>query len=282
MTTPVRRGRTLRSRLLEFIRGATGRLTAAWRILTAAQTRLLDALARIRAGRGGTRAVRTATAAFTRSVADYDRAVATFAHRWAATDLPLIYQEGALTTLDHVDRPHRTWSWTERHQAAITTLTAQYFTDLMGRLAEGLRRARAFLRAALDAVRMRFGQFEAAAFDRTALLRDHPLGTVIYANDARHPVDAWAKAAISWQAVTTANTAAARTALDELGCHWMEVRDGHGCGWTSHDDMDKADGTLRTVQDSLAHPTAHANCIRELRPRPDIIDRPDFAFGGPF
>ncbi|MEU9014250.1 hypothetical protein AB0D12_31675 [Streptomyces sp. NPDC048479] len=279
MTTSVRRGRTLRSRLLEFIRDATGRLTAAWRILSTAQTRLLDALARIRPGRGGTRAVRTATAMFNRSVADFDRAVATFAHRWAATDLPLIYREGALTTLDHVDRPHRMWSWTQRHQGALTTLSTQYFADLMGRLQEGLRRARAFLRAALDAVRMRFGRFEVATLDRAALLRDHPLGTVIYANDARHPVDAWARAAISWQAVTTANTAAARTALDELGCHWMEVRDGHDCGWAGHSDEDKADGTLRTVQDALAHPTAHANCIREFLPRPDIIDRPDFAFG---
>ena len=280
MSTPVRRGRTLRSRLLAFIRGATDRLTTAWRLLARAQTTLLDTLARIRPGRGGTAAVRQATFIFQRGMADFDRAVASFAERWAASDLPLIYREGALTTLDHLDRPHALWSWTPRHQAAITELSAQYYSDLMGRLQEALRRARAFLRAALDSVRMRFGRFEHGRIDRAALLRDHPLDTVIYANNARHPVGAWAQAAISWQAVTTANTAAARTALDELRCQWLEVRDGAGCGWTSHTDEDTADGTLRTVQDALAHPTSHAHCIREFRPRPDIITPPDSAFAG--
>ncbi|MFE6126732.1 hypothetical protein ACFQ6Q_00445 [Streptomyces sp. NPDC056437] len=280
MSTPVRRGRTLRSRLLAFITDATSRLTSAWRILTQAQTRLLDALARIRPGRGGTTAQRAATLAFRRSLADFDRDVAAFAERWAATDLPLIYREGALTTLDHLDRPHRLWGWTRSHRATITTLTAQYYADLMGRLQEALRRARAFLRDALDAVRARFGRFEHGTLDRQALLRNHPLNTVIYANDARHPVEAWAKAAISWQAVTTANTAAARTALEELDCQWLEVRDGAGCGWTSHEDPDAANGTLRTVQDALAHPSAHPHCQRELLPRPDVITPPNFALGG--
>lgn len=281
MTTPTRR-RTLRARLLDLIRGATDRLTAAWRILTTAQTRLLDALARIRPGRGAQAAIRTATTAFQRSLADFDRAVASFAERWAGQDLPVAYREGALSTLDHLDRPHRSWSWTPRHQATITTLSSQYFSDLMGRLQEALRRGRAFLRAALDATRTRFGRLEVPGFNRQQLHRDHPLDTVIYANDSRHPVESWARAAISWQAVTTANTAAARTALDDLGIEWLEVRDGRDCGWRDHNDPDRASGTLRTVQDALAHPVAHPHCIREFLPRPAIITGPDFAPGGPF
>lgn len=281
MSTPTRQ-RTLRSRLLALITGATDRLTAAWRILTRAQTMLLTALARIRPGRNASRAIRTATVAFQQQLAEFDRAVAAFAERWASQDLPIAYREGALSILDHLDRPHRLWSWTGRHQATITGLTAQYYADLMGRLQEALRRARAFLRAATDAARARLGRFTVPAFDRQQLQQDHPLDTVIYANDARHPVEAWARAALSWQTVTTANTAAARTALDDLGIEWLEVRDGRDCGWTSHDDPDRANGTLRTVQDALAHPSAHPHCVRELLPRPDIITRPDFAFGGPF
>jgi hypothetical protein len=94
-------------------------------------------------------------------------------------------------------------------------------------------------------------------------------------------VDAWARAAITWQAVTTANTAAARTALDELGTEWVEVRDGADCGWTSHDDPDRANRTLRTVQDALAHPSAHPNCQRELLPRLDLIGRTEIRSGAP-
>jgi hypothetical protein len=267
---------------LAIITGATDRLVAAWRILTRAQTTLLAALARIRPGRNATRAIRTATQAFQQQLAEFDRAVAAFAERWASQDLPIAYREGALSMLDHLDRPHRTWTWTRRHQGTITGLTAQYYADLMGRLQEATRRARAFLRAAIDATRARLGRFTVPAFDPHQLQQDHPLDTVIYSNDHRHPVEAWARAAISWQTITTANTAAARTALDDLGIEWLEVSDGPGCGWETHDDPDLASGTLRTVQDALAHPVAHPNCRRSFLPRPAIITGPNFAPGGTF
>lgn len=276
MTTSVR-GRTLRSRLLGFITDATNRITAAWRILTTAQTRLLDRLAAIRPGRNAGAHIRAAALAFQQSLADFDRATGGFIERWAATDLPLAYREGARGMLDRADRPHRIWFWTPRHQAAITSLSSQYYGDLMGRLREAMRRARAFLRAAVDAARARHSRFEHARFDRTALNREHPLGTVIYANDARHPVEAWARAAVSWQAVTAANHGAARTALEQLGCTDLLVRDGNGCGWATHQDADKADGTLRSVEDALAHPVAHAGCVREFLPH---FDRRPRQLGG--
>jgi hypothetical protein len=276
MTTPVRRGRTLRQRLLSYITDATLRLRQAWALLTNAQTRLLNALARIRPGRSartGT-ALRTAIAAFNTSLGAFTRAAMAFAERWAATDLPLIYREGAWTILDNADRRQATFTWTARHQAAVTGLSAQYYADLTSRIQEAIRRARAFLRAAQDAARG-----TAERLDITALRRDHPLETVVYANNARHPVDSWARSALTWQAVTTANTAAARTALDELGTEWVEIRDGADCGWTSHDDPDRANRTLRTVQDALAHPSAHPNCAREFLPRLDLIGRTEIRSG---
>jgi len=277
MTTHVRRGRTLRSRLLAYITGAVDRLRQAWLLLTNAQTRLLNALAIIPPTRNGvSRRLRAAIATFNTSLAAFDRAAGAFAERWAATDLPLIYREGAFTMLDSADRPNTLFTWTDRHRAAVTTASAQYYADVTGRIQEALRRARAFLRAAQDASRGTSGRI-----DTEQLRRDHPLDTVIYANNARHPVDAWARASITWQAVTTANTAAARTALDELGTQWLEVRDGHGCGWSSHQDEDKADRTLRTVQDALAHPTSHAHCVREFLPRLDLIGRTEIRTGAP-
>lgn len=277
MTTSVRRrGRTLRQRLLSYITDAVGRLRAAWSILTIAQTRLLNALASIRPGRasGGGTALRTAIAAFNTSLAAFNRAAMAFAERWSATDLPLIYREGAWTLLDNADRPNSLFTWTDRHRAAITAASAQYYADLTSRISEAIRRGRAFLRAAQDAARS-----TADRFDTAALRRDHPLDTVVYANQARHPVEAWARTAITWQAVTTANTAACRTALDELGVSYVEVRDGADCGWTSHDDSDRADRTLRTVQDALAHPSAHPNCQREFLPRLDLIGRTNILSG---
>ena len=275
MTSPVRRrGRTLRQRLLGYITDAVGRLRSAWSILTSAQTRLLAALAAIRPGRSAT-ATRAAVTAFDTALAAFSRAATTFAERWASTDLPVIYREGAWQILDNADRSTSLFTWTDRHRAAITATSAQYYADLVARIQEALRRARAFLRAAQDAVRTP----DAPRLDVDALRREHPLDTVVYANNARHPVDAWASAAITWQAVTTANTAAARTALDELGTEWVEIRDGSSCGWTSHDDPDRANRTLRTVQDALAHPSAHPHCQRELLPRLDLIGRTEIRTG---
>lgn len=274
MTTPTRR-RTLRARLLAFIADATSRITAAWRILTNAQNRLLDTLAAIRPGRSAGARIRAAQQAFQRSIADFNRAVGSFTERWAATDLPLAYREGAFGMLDRADRPRRMWSWTARHQASITSLSSQYYADLMGRLQEAVRRAQAFLRAAVDAARARASRFEYGSFNRDTLRNEHPLGTVIYANDARHPVESWASAAIAWQAVTTANAGAVATAYEQLQCTQVKVRDGSGCGWRTHGDSDKADGTIRDIDDALAHPTAHAHCVREFLPH---FERP--ALGG--
>lgn len=277
MSTPVRRGRTLRQRLITYITGATSRLTGAWNILTTAQNALLTVLARIRPGpdRGGR--MRAAITAFNQALAAFDRTAGSFIERWAASDLPLIYREGAYLMLERADRPVARFTWTNRHRDAITTTSAQYYADLISRIREALRRARAFLRAAQDAAR----DPENTRVDTDALRRDHPLGTVVYANNARHPVDSWASAAITWQAVTTANSGAARTALDELGTQFVEVRDGSGCGWATHGDEDKADRTIRTVQDALAHPTSHAHCVREFLPRMDIAGRTDIASGAP-
>jgi hypothetical protein len=279
MTTHVRRGRTLRSRLLAYITGAVDRLRSAWNILTIAQTRLLNTLAVIPPSRQGvSRRLRAAIDVFNTSLANFARTAGAFAERWAASDLPLIYREGALAILDNADRPNTLFTWTDRHRAAITGTSAQYYADFTGRIQEALRRARAFLRAAQDASR-NASRDTSAHINIDQLRRDHPLDTVIYANNARHPVEAWARASVTWQAVTTANTAAARTALDELGTSFVEIRDGADCGWTSHDDPDRANRTLRTVQDALAHPSAHPHCQREFLPRLDLAGRTNIHSG---
>jgi len=50
----------------------------------------------------------------------------------------------------------------------------------------------------------------------------------------------------------------------------QEVRifDGLDCGWTNHDDPDKANGTTRTLQQAAAQPTSHPNCQRSWAPVP--------------
>jgi hypothetical protein len=273
MSTPVRApqsGREHRVELLALFLAATGRLATAWHRLTVAQGTLLLRLQRLRvspANVGSIAALRLAIADFNRAVGDFEREARAVAERWAAIELPAAYRDGALRALRSLDRPARLFVWSDRHQMAITGLSATFYADLIGRINEAVRRAQAFARAARDQARTPEGV-------RTQqLLAAHPLDTVVYANQARHPVAGWARSATAWQAVTAANMGALNLARFDLDIEWMEVVDGPECGWTSHPDGDLAHGSIRTVDDCSAYPLAHPGCIRSFVPRPDLTGR---------
>jgi hypothetical protein len=48
----------------------------------------------------------------------------------------------------------------------------------------------------------------------------------------------------------------------EAGVKHVDISDGPGCGWTSHEDPDTADGSRRTLAAYNAFPVAHPNCVR--------------------
>lgn len=100
------------------------------------------------------------------------------------------------------------------------------------------------------------------------LADQHGLTHVVYRNGARIPVRAWAeaatltKSAVAYNAGTLNRTRQARVRL-------VEVFDGGDCGWTSHQDLDKAAGSLRSVGEAAEWPISHPRCRRAFGPRPD-------------
>lgn len=50
----------------------------------------------------------------------------------------------------------------------------------------------------------------------------------------------------------------------------VEIMDGDGCGWESHDSGDKANGSVRTLEEFLQTPLAHPRCVRV--PLPLVTD----------
>ncbi|MER7707236.1 hypothetical protein ABTX81_30585 [Kitasatospora sp. NPDC097605] len=278
MTTPTAwRNQELRAG----IDTAAADLAAAWSALVLAQRALLAALRRSTRGPvpGRATVLRAAIAAFNRAVAEFDQAAVGVAERWASLELPIAYRHGAEAALrTAVLRPGQVWpafTWTPGHQGAVQVLSAGAYQALVTRINETVRRARVFVRAASA------GTLRAAAVDPDQLEREHRLEAVIYGDSTRYPAAAWARSALAAQAVTAANTAAARTALDDLGTEWVEVSDGPECGWTGHSDPDRADGTLREAADAAVHPIAHPGCIRSLTPRPDLAGRDDIEPGQP-
>ncbi len=67
-----------------------------------------------------------------------------------------------------------------------------------------------------------------------------------------------------------ADQAAATDRYREAGVKAVEVFDGAGCGWTYHDDPDKANGTIRTLRQAESQPLSHPNCRRVFMPVSDV------------
>lgn len=63
---------------------------------------------------------------------------------------------------------------------------------------------------------------------------------------------------------------AAHDRYKAAGLTHVRIYDGSDCGWTSHDDPDKANGTIRTIDDARAHPLAHPNCVRASAPEVEV------------
>lgn len=252
-------------RLLHLASATAAQLAACWTTLVAERNRvlaLLDANSRRPRGRSrtATPAVRQALVLFAAAVATFNRNALAIVDKWVSVELSLAYRDGAVQALQRAGQNEALFTWTARHQAALAKITASAHAALALRVAETVRRGHAFARAARTASADPEGP-------RTAVLaRTFPLGSVIYANAARHPAAAWAASALAAQIAAATNTGAINTARDELYAYLLEVIDGDDCGWVSHDDPDLANGSIRDIDDCGDYPIAHPGCVREFVP----------------
>lgn len=276
MTTSIRPADTQERQAV--VAAAALKLAAAWSSLHLAQLALLRLLETQQMERtvGSNLRLKTATQQFLNAVGAFDREARAVVERWSAQDIPLAYRDGALNALIRASfgtsRVSR-FSWTAQHQGAVTALSAQVYADLINRIAEAVRRAQAFVRAAQDQART------TAGIDREQLLEEHPLDTVVYRNQARHPVTSWATGALGVQATAAANAAAINYGVWDLDAQWFQCTDGDECGFAGHQDSDHADGTIRSAEDASTWPVSHYGCIREWTPRPDLNNAPNLESG---
>lgn len=282
MTTPTQPATSGdREELLTVVSAAATELVRHWQRLSVAQDTLLRSLERLRRGYGSTTRIRPLILAFNQQVGEFDRLARARAERWAAQDLPVIYRDGALRALRQARADLALFTWTASHQAALTALTATFYVDLIGRIQEAVRRAQAFARAAQDAAREVTLGRNHAGLDSAQLAAEHPLGTIVYRDDSRHPVHAWAASALTAQGVVTAAHGAINTGRFELDALWFECVDGPECGFVAHSDTDHASGTIRSADDAAAYPIAHPGCIRAWIPRPDLNGQHGLVSGDP-
>ncbi|MDX3130807.1 hypothetical protein PV367_13630 [Streptomyces europaeiscabiei] len=196
------------------------------------------------------------------------------ARQFAQRQLPHLYAAGAQSAAEALDV---SFTWTTFHRDALQSLAGDSYADFQRRSQEAERMAYQFYRAVREAARrevplLAAGNMTAkqAAKNLAArLAAEHNLTQVVYRNGARVPVRAWAEAATLAKSAVAYN-AGTLNRTRQAGFTMVEVFDGLDCGWTTHQDSDKANRTVRTVEDAAEWPISHPRCRRGFGPRPDL------------
>ncbi|MGW1799213.1 hypothetical protein ACWCQN_25395 [Streptomyces sp. NPDC001984] len=243
----------------------------AWQRLAAEQAAAIAAIG----DNGRSRMVADRLAHFQAAIVDFQWRVDTEARAFVARQLPHLYEKGARAAA-RAAGGH--FSWTLIHREALQSLASDSYADFLRRSEEEQRMAAQFYRAVRDAARREVPllasghttALQAAKALANRLAAEHQLAYVIYRNGARMPVQAWAESATLAKSAVAYNAGTLNRAR-EAGVQFMEVFDGADCGWTSHKDTDKPNGTLRSVEDAAAWPISHPRCRRAFGPRPEVV-----------
>lgn len=173
-------------------------------------------------------------------------------------------------------------SWTQAHAQALTSLATDLYNDFLKRSEEAGRASEAMVRAVREASRTEVtkavagGRTARQAAERLAdkLRAEYDLTRVIYADGTHVPVGRYAEMAARTKSAVAYN-AGTLNECHAAGIGYVEVFDGHRCGWTTHDDDRKAHGLVVSLAAAAEHPIAHPQCRRAFGPRPDITSDED-------
>ncbi|MEU3620461.1 hypothetical protein ABZ725_50645 [Streptomyces sp. NPDC006872] len=246
-------------------------LEDAWQRLADHQTAVLAAIG----DNARSRTVADRLAQFQAAIADFQQRADTEARAFVTRQLPHLYEEAARAAAATVGGH---FSWTLIHTQALQSLASDSYADFLRRSEEEKRMAAAFYRAVRDAARREVPllaaghttALQAAKALADRLAAEHQFTYVIYRNGARMPVRAWAEAATLAKSAVAYNAGTLNRARQE-GVTILEVFDGADCGWTTHRDPDKANRTVRTVEEAAEWPISHPRCRRGFGPRPDLV-----------
>lgn len=198
---------------------------------------------------------------------------------WLQQRLPGIYQLGAAETEAATGRR---FAWEQIHRDAVQQLASDTFDDLLKSTRFVRRTTKTFIREAARTQTRRAvvgGQTATqAGRELAAVLRDRfgvdGPAAITYRNGARHGLADYADTVMRSKTAEAYN-GGTLNAGKVAGVGWFEVFDGADCGWSSHQDPDKASGTIRSAADCAAHSISHPRCARGFAPRPDITSAGD-------
>lgn len=196
------------------------------------------------------------------------------AREWLSGRFPAVYQLGAMEAAAATGRP---FTWAAPHRAAVQVLAADTFDDLLAATRFVRRDTKRFVREAArqrTAASVVGGDTAVKAGRDLAGLLEERFGArgpaaVVYRNGARHGLADYADTVIRTRTATTFTTGTLNQSA-AAGVQFMECSDGAGCGLSSHDDPNIANGQVFPIDVANSFPLAHPRCARAWLARPDI------------
>jgi hypothetical protein len=185
---------------------------------------------------------------------------------------PEVYQFGALEAARATRRP---FVWSQLHTDAVAEIANSTYSDLLKATRYVRRDAKRFIRAAVrerTAMAVIGGQTATQAGRKLAkTLSEQGIKAVRYANGAKHTLRDYADMVARTETALAYNTGTLN-AGQEAGVQWFYVTDGLDCGWSSHQDLDLAAGTVRSAEECADYPISHPRCARGFSPVPTVTN----------
>ena len=197
---------------------------------------------------------------------------------WLSGEFPRVYELGGVQGAGQVGGE---FAWSQANVDAVQRMAADTFDQVLSATEFVSAEAKSWVReAARRQTALSLTEGRTAVQAGRALAKDlaagrladalgGPVGMVRYGDGSLRRLDDYAEMLMRTRTAVAFNQGSLDQ-FSQFGVGWVEVLDGQGCGWTSHDDGDTADGTVRTVQAAGQHPLSHPNCRRSFIGRPDI------------
>lgn len=212
----------------------------------------------------------------------------TSARAWLEGQMPAVYRIGAVGGAQSIGT---SFTWSQLHVTAVQALAEDMFGDVLAATrhvrddvrswvrAQGRRQTAAVLlegqtpqQAARHLTRMAAGE----AVD----VLGGPVGVIRYADGSYRRMGDYADMLVRTKAALAHNAGSLNTLTDH-GVEYVELLDGTGCGLTSHDDPQAANGLVLPIGEAMRYPLAHPRCRRSIVGRVDVRNATEAAHAQP-
>lgn len=187
------------------------------------------------------------------------------ARDWFSTQFPTAYAIGAQSVGE--------FAWTQADRFAVTQLAQDSFDDLLAATQHVDDTTKALVRALgknAALLKETTGRTATDAGKRLAkLLESKGVGTITYANGAKHGIGEYSDMLLRSVSATAHNLGTLNFGK-RSGVKYYEIADSFDCGMFGHDDPDKPNRSVRSAEECMAATTSHPRCVRGLLPRGDV------------